>query len=460
MSNGDPGDLQRWSRVLAVAKQQGRADLAEQAQQALDKLNAEATQRDLDPGVLASFAEGAASGASFGLGPLIARAVEPEAKGFQEQALRQHPIASTVGEVGGSLVTPGFGGFVKGLAKPGVTALERFGTGAAIGGAQSGLSALGNPNATPGSVLGQALVGGALGGLGMNRAARSGQRSIEAAEEYADRIARRGRDVSVAERIRPPVPAVTAAATEGTPEEMAVAKHLGLKVEQVRGRVGQAAMTPAARTPAATAAPEGTPVLVGQRRLLRKPEVQGYVRELSPAEARARVEARMADREPAFRRTTKGTSLPATGTGETATARAGQPSPRPLTSPEQQARTHATPGVKTAPAPSATEVYGPLTHPTEAAEGGALEPQVVGGRRYRQGHRPFVPETPEAGLAQVKERLARAGGAPVKRMADYTTEELQRLLHASEFDPSIPALAPSEFAAVRAELRRRLTGGL
>jgi hypothetical protein len=486
MNGGD--ELARWRRVHQEAVRQGNTALAQQAMEQIQGLTQQANAAEdtsTDFGSVPAFLGSAADAASLGLGGPMRGVVEGVQQalprvvggaggsfgagyGAGEARYRAglanlqagHPVADVAGSVLGSVALPGASLKQIGALTPAAKLATRVGGGAVVGGTTGGIMGLtgsegplserlasGGQGAAEGALLG-ALLSGTIG-AGVDR--YEGRR-LNVLEKDAQRRFYEARARQATQQTAQHGAATVAPASGATAEELAVAKRLGIPVEMVRGRVGQAAM----QSPRGAPVPHPPEAAGGG-------EIQPAGRLLTQAETRARTEARFVGRKPTFQRraeampTTKGETLPATGTGETASATVGQPSPRPLTSFEQQVRTHETPGVKTAPPPPAGDVYGPTVHPTEQAQGGTLEPSVVGGRTYRMHHRPFVPATDAEGKAQVTERLAKAGGPPVRDLASFSDAQLQQLLHASQFDPSVPSLSPTEHAAVLEELRRRAT---
>lgn len=143
-------------------------------------LNGEDSKPRLDQSYLAGLARTAlGQGTAFGLGDEIAAGARSLIGGEKyDDALKderakvkqfedENPIASTVGELGGSLITPGIG-LATGALKPAATVLGKIGQGALVGGGLGGLYGAASADGGDGDIIDQAanrLEGGVKGAL-------------------------------------------------------------------------------------------------------------------------------------------------------------------------------------------------------------------------------------------------------------------------------------------------------
>lgn len=303
----DPSSVTDWINVLHHAAQvpAGHADYAE-ARAAMEEalgqighLNRAANQADRNAadkgptGIVASTVAPFAHGASLGIGEPLAGAASALTGGtFGEgaQAYREgldrleasHPTAAATAELAG-LVAPAAaplraatGAIEAGRALTFGQGAARVARGAATGGAIGATSGFAAGGEDPGSIpqrvdaaqrggVAGAVVGGVLTGGAMMVGRRHAERMADLEARGSQRRAVALREELLRQRVaanlKAPAPAVPGAAPIGTAEEQAVAKALGIPVEQVRGRVGQAAVDRAAvRGPAPGPVPASPPV--------------------------------------------------------------------------------------------------------------------------------------------------------------------------------------------------------
>jgi hypothetical protein len=190
--------------------------------------------QDTDLGTLAAAGLGAARGASFGLGDLAQKLLlNPTEKAAVATTTGQHPYATTGGTIAGAALPF--------LLAPGLTG-EQIAPRAAIG-----IGAAQGAGLTPGGPVQRAL------GAGLGAAtAFAAPYALRGLGAMAGKLPLVGNVIRRAQGVQTGFPtALKAAATDGTPEEIAVAQKLGLTVDQVRGRVGAAAIKAAAKAPPA-----------------------------------------------------------------------------------------------------------------------------------------------------------------------------------------------------------------
>lgn len=288
-----PETLQDWIQYLhnAAGEPKDSPHYAESRQAValalrhIHALNTAATQTEADQQALGKpVGGGAAAGVqlmndlSFGAGEPLAGFISMlMGKGFGEGAARyreglgnvqaQHPdITAWTGLPAPFLLPAGtIGTGVAGAVKAGVPLtvtqgmglLARGAASGAVPGAISGFSAGGED---PGDFAARlhgaergAEVGGVLGLLGMGAALKLARGHVERAADITERGNRRALVASRLEesRMRLAAKQPTPVPEGATPDEAAVARALGIPVEQVRGRVGARASAPGPRGPAA-----------------------------------------------------------------------------------------------------------------------------------------------------------------------------------------------------------------
>lgn len=260
-----PADL--WEQLVrrGVSKAEATRHVLLRVANSPEKIQAEYL-KDVDPGKLASFGLGAADMASFGLGDQAARALwGKEATDTQQAAEQLHPTAHLAGEIAGiisplaierglaaagvKLAPTAIGAAVRSINSLPVRALAQTGLNAATGAGYASAQAAGRTEgglaprlAAAKQAAGPGAIAGAILPLG---AATIGAAGSKVLGPILKRIA--GAGPSVAAAAPEVVPGLLTAA--GTPEELAVAKQLGLSLDQVRGRVGTQAVQAARSAP-------------------------------------------------------------------------------------------------------------------------------------------------------------------------------------------------------------------
>lgn len=284
MSDG-PKTLHDWIQYLHAASQAHQAnpddleaqDAIDFALQRIQRLQTAATAGDqpAEPGAVGSTVAALAHGASLGTGELAAGVGGAvSGKGFRQgaqdyrEALNEieaaHPNLAAGGELAGMLALPAgtIGRTVAGGVKAGVPlgirgAASIIGRGAVQGAVPGAIQGFSTGGEDPGDLGARAregvrggviggLMGGAIAGVGIPLA----RRHVEREADLADRGAKRTLTQERIQTERARQAALNRSANRGaapvppgvTAEEVAVAKQLGIPVEQVRGRVGANAL--------------------------------------------------------------------------------------------------------------------------------------------------------------------------------------------------------------------------